>query len=101
MNRRQLKWILCLMLAVFAAASLAAVLGSLGVLPAGAMGQYYMLREVDGRIGVFYPADAEEPSMITDISVRDLPMGDRLELAAGVSVSDYGAVTRLLEDYGA
>ena len=99
--KRKAKLILCVLLAVFAAASLAAVLGSLGALPAGAMGQNYLIKEVDGRIGVYYPAGAEEPAMLTDIRVRDLPLGDRLELAAGVSVSDYGAVARLLEDYGA
>lgn len=99
--KRKVKIILCLVLTLFAAASLAAVLGSLGALPAGAMEQTYLLREQDGRICVFYPADAEEPAMVTDIRVRDLPLGDRLELTAGVSVSDYGAVARLLEDYGA
>ena len=96
-----MKVTLCVLLVVFAAVSLAAVLGSLGALPTGSMGQSYLLREVDGRIGVFYPADAEEPSMLTDIRVRDLPLGDRLELTSGVRVSDYGAVARLLEDYGA
>ncbi len=97
----RMKVILCVLLAVFAAASLAAVLGSLGVLPVGAMGETYELRIVDGRIGVFTPADAETPAVITDIRVSDLPLGDRVALTAGVSVSDYGAVTRLLEDYGA
>lgn len=99
--KRNLKIALCLLLAAFACVSLAAVLGSLGVLPAGAMGAGYLLRDVDGRIGVFYPADAETPTMLTDVRVRDLPLGDRLELTAGVRVSDYGAVARLLEDYGA
>ena len=95
------KIVLCVLLAAFAAVSLASVLGSLGVLPAGAMGETYLLRNVDGRIGVFCPADAETPAMVTDIRVRDLPLGDRLELTSGVRVSDYGAVARLLEDYGA
>ena len=99
--KRNVRLALCLLLALFAAASLAAVLGSLGALPAGVVGETYLLREVDGVIGVFYPADAAEPSVLTDIRVRDLPLGDRLELITGVSVSDYGAVARLLEDYGA
>lgn len=97
----RMKIFLCVLLAVFAVVSLAAVLGSLGVLPAGAMGDTYLLRSVDGRIGVFYPADAQTPAMVTDIQIRDLPLGDRIELTTGVSVSDYGAVARLLEDYGA
>ena len=99
--KRNVKIALCLLLAVFACVSLAAVLGGLGVLPAGAMGPGYLLRDVDGRIAVFYPADAEAPIMLTEIRVRDLPLGDRLELTSGVRVSDYGAVSRLLEDYGA
>ena len=99
--KRNVKIALCLLLTVFACASLAAVLGSIGVLPAGAMGPGYLLKDVDGRIGVFYPADAETPTVLTDVCVRDLPLGDRLELTAGVRVSDYGAVARLLEDYGA
>ena len=99
--RRRAKAALCFVLVLFAAASLAAVLGSLGALPAGSVGPGYALREVDGRIGVFSPADAEEPSLITGIRVEDLPLGDRLELAAGVTVSDRGALARLLEDYGA
>ena len=97
----RMKLLLCALLAVFALASLAAVLGTLGVLPAGAMQESYLLRSVDGRIAVFSPADADEPSMLTDIRVSGLPLGDRIELTDGVTVSDYGAVARLLEDYGA
>ena len=99
--QRRIKFILCLVLALFAAASLISVLGSLGALPVGAVGETYTLREVDGRIGVFSPSDADEPFILTEIRIRDLPLGDRLELMSGVSVSDYGAVVRLLEDYGA
>ena len=97
----RIKVALCLLLILFAAMSLAVVLGSLGVLPVAAAGETYVLREYDGYIGVFYPGDAEAPSAVTDIRVKELPLGDRMELAAGVSVSDYGAVLRLLEDYGA
>ena len=99
--KRNVKIALCILLMVFACASLAVVLGSLGVLPAGAMGPGYLLKDVDGRIGVYYPADAEKPTMLTDVLVRDLPLGDRVELTNGIRVSDYGAVARLLEDYGA
>jgi len=99
--KRNTKIVLCILLMVFACASLAVVLGSLGVLPAGAMGPGYLLKDVDGRIGVYYPADAETPTMLTDVLVRDLPLGDRVALTNGIRVSDYGAVARLLEDYGA
>ena len=99
--KQNTKIVLCILLLVFACASLAVVLGSLGVLPAGAMGPGYLLKDVDGRIGVYYPSDAETPTMLTDVLVRDLPLGDRVELTNGIRVSDYGAVARLLEDYGA
>ena len=99
--KRNVKIALCILLMAFACASLAVVLGSLGVLPAGAMGPGYLLKDVDGRIGVYCPADTETPTMLTDVLVRDLPLGDRVALTNGIRVSDYGAVTRLLEDYGA
>lgn len=99
--KQNVKIALCAALAVFAALCLGAVLLSFGARPADAAGERYLLREMDGRVAVFYPADAGEPAMITDIRLRDLPLGDRLELTAGVSVSDYTAVARLLEDYGA
>ena len=98
---RRIRIVLCLALALVAAASLAAVLSSLGALPADAVGDGYLLREVDGRVGVFYPADAPAPSLIADIRVADLPPDDRLALAAGVRASDRDAAARLLEDYGA
>lgn len=98
---QKVKIALCIALALLAAVSLAAVLGSLGALPADAVGDGYLLREVDGRVGVYYPADAAEPARITDIRVADLPTGDRMALAAGVRVSDEDAAARLLEDYGA
>ena len=97
------KLVLCLALALLAAVSLTAVLGSLGVLPVGAAEEDggILLRAVDGRVGVFSPADSEEPFLITDIRVDSLPQGDRLALTAGVRASDRDAAARLLEDYGA
>ncbi len=101
MNVRQYgKLVLCAALVIFAALCLASVMHSLGALPADAAGERYLLRDLDGRVAVYYPADAQEPTMVTEIRVRDLPLGDRLELTSGVSVSDYAAVVRLLEDYG-
>lgn len=97
----RVKVALGLLLALFAAMSLAAVLGSLGVVPAAAEGEPYLLREYQGNVAVFRPDSGERPVQVTDIRVAELPMGDRAELAAGVSASDYGAVVRLLEDYGA
>ena len=99
--RQNVKLALCLLLALFALVSLAAVLADLGALPVSTAGEPYLLREVDGRVAVFCPGDGEEPSILTDIRVRDLPTADRLQLISGVSVSDQRAAARLLEDYGA
>lgn len=97
----RVKVALCIALALFAAASLAAVLGSLGAVPASAEGEAYLLRECDGYIGVYYPVDAAEPREITDIRVAELPLEDQEALRGGVSASDEEALARLLEDYGA
>lgn len=97
----RVKIALCIALALFAAVSLAAVLGSLGAIPASAEGEAYLLRECDGYIAVYYPADAAEPRQITNIRVAELPMEDREALRGGVSASDDEALARLLEDYGA
>lgn len=97
----RVKMALCIALAVFAALSLAAVLGSIGVIPVSSGSGDYLLRAVDGYVAVFHPADGEEPAEITDIRVADLPAGDRQALLSGVSVTDRTALMRLLEDYGA
>lgn len=97
----RIKIILCAALVLFAAVSLAAVLGGLGVIPASAVGEEsYVLREYDGYVGVFYPAQEEEPTILTDIRVRELPIADRMELAVGIDVTDYSSVVGLLEDFG-
>lgn len=98
----KIKVALCILLAAAAVMSLAAVLGGIGALDAAAAEEdAYLLREYDGYIGVYYPAEAEEPTTVTDIRVSDLPLADRLALSGGVGAEDYSAVIRLLEDYGA
>ncbi|MCD7844778.1 MAG: hypothetical protein LUG57_02815 [Oscillospiraceae bacterium] len=100
----RIKIILCLLLAVFAAASLGAVLAGLGLWPeedvSASAEQGYLLREWEGCVGVFCPPDAASPVMVTDIQVRGLPISDRLSLAGGVGAEDYGGVIQLLEDFG-
>lgn len=100
MNLR-VKIVLCIALAVFAAASLAAVLGGIGAVPASAEGEAYLLRECGGYIGIFHPMDAAEPMEMTDIRVAELPTEDQEALRLGVGASDEEALARLLEDYGA
>lgn len=101
--KTSVKIALCILLVVFAAASLVTVLADLGVLsvtPAEAEAEYE-LRTWDGCVAVFSPPDASVPGTVTDIRVRDLPLADRLALDGGVRAVDYDRVIRLLEDYGA
>lgn len=97
----KMRILLCVLLAVLAAISLAAVLGSILPSAAAAEEDVYLLREYEGCIGVYYPAGAAEPTTVTGIRVKDLPLQDRLELAGGIGAADYAAVVRLLEDFGA
>ena len=85
----RMKILLTVLLAVFAAVSLMAVLTDLGV-----------LEDWDGYVGVFCPPDGAEPVTVTDIRVGDLPLPDRLALTMGIPAQDHGQVVRLLEDLG-
>ncbi len=91
------KWILCGLLAVFAAISVMTVLGDIGVLSASAEEGAYVLREHEGYVGVFYPGEETDPTMVTDIRVRDLPAGDRRQLAEGIPAEDHQQMLDLLE----
>lgn len=100
----RLKLILCAALMLLAAWSLTSVLGSIGALPASAAGEDaedYLLGEYEGYVAVWYPAQASIPAMITDISARDLPLQDRVELREGIPAADRDEVMRLLEDFAA
>ena len=99
----RVKIALCLVLLIFAALSLLAVLSNLGVLPETAPASaetLYELRAWEGFVAVFCPPEADSPTTMTDIRVRDLPLADRLALGGGVGAADYGEVVRLLEDFG-
>jgi hypothetical protein len=90
------KIMLCAALVLLAALSLA-----VGVLSASAAeDSVYLVREYEGYVGVFYPAQAETPTNCTNIRVKDLPWSDRVELASGIGFSDYSQVVQLLEDFG-
>ncbi len=96
--RWKMKLLLCGLLVLFAGLSAAVVLSNLGVLPASTSGEgEYVLRARDGYVSVFYPSEAEEPSMITDIRVADLPAGDRRDLQMGIFAPDYEQMIALLE----
>lgn len=90
--------ILCGVLMVFAALSVTAVLGDLGVLSAAAADSgAYVLREHEGYVAVFFPPESAEPAMVTDIRVQDLPAGDRRQLSDGIGAADYEQMIALLE----
>lgn len=93
-----MKILLCGVLVIFAGLSLMTVLRDLGVLSASAVGEpAYVLREHDGYVSVFYPPEATEPAMLTDIRVEDLPARDRRDLSNGIDAADYDEMIALLE----
>lgn len=65
-------------------------------LPSG--NRTYVLREHDGVVAC-YEEQADEPFLITDVKVIDLPPKDRSMLADGVVVVGSRALSRALEDY--
>lgn len=96
--RWKMKLLLCGILVIFAGLCAAAVLSDLGILSVSASVEGdYVLRECNGYVGVFYPPEAEEPTMVTDIRVKDLPVGDRRALQNGIAAPDYEQMLALLE----
>ena len=58
----------------------------------------YILREYDGRLGVFEPGGAV-PQTVLDIYIHNLPETDQQALKQGVVAENYAALIRLIEDY--
>lgn len=58
----------------------------------------YMLREYEGRIGVFQYG-SEEPEQILDVPVKYLPEYDQVQMAQGIPCHSYQELTALMEDY--
>jgi hypothetical protein len=99
--RAKVKLAVCIIMGAAAVVSLLAVLGSLGMLQASAAEDMpYLVREYQGYVGVFYPADSATPTNVTDIPVSGLPLTDRLALVSGIGAANYGQVIQLLEDFG-
>ena len=96
-----IKLLLCGTLVLFALAGLAAVFGSLGVLPVSAgTEEMYVLRACDSCVAVYAADVPGEPVVTTDIPLSSLPAADRLALALGVEAEDYAEAISLLEDFG-
>lgn len=87
----------CGLLTVFAVISMVTVLGNIGVISVSGTEGAYILREHEGYVGVFYPGETADPAMVTDIRVRDLPAGDRRQLADGISAANHEEMLVLLE----
>ncbi|MGE4548596.1 MAG: BofC C-terminal domain-containing protein [Intestinibacillus sp.] len=49
---------------------------------------------------VIYTNGQAEPSLVTEIDIRSLPLADQEALRRGISLPDDEALARLLEDYG-
>lgn len=88
--------ILCGLLMVFAAVSAVTVLRDVGVISVAAEECAYVLREHEDYVCVFYPEETA-PVMVTDIRVRDLPAGDRRQLADGIPAADHREMLTMLE----
>lgn len=58
----------------------------------------YLLREHDGKLGVFV-GESSEPEMLFDVYIRYLPEYDRQQLAEGIYIEDYAKLVSLIEDY--
>ena len=58
----------------------------------------YILREYDGKLGVF-PADSDTPQEVIDVPISLLPPYDQAELSSGVPAADDAELSKLLEDY--
>ena len=102
--KTSVKIALCVILMLFAAASLLAVLSDLGALPKAETAQAetgYELRNWEGFIALFSPPGGRAPVGLTEIKVADLPTMDRLALAEGIRRDTYDEIVRLLEDFGA
>lgn len=74
--------------------------GALAASTSAPEGEYYVLREHDGYVGVFSPEGGKTPVHLTDIQVKTLPETDRRQLNEGISVSGDAALAQLLEDLG-
>lgn len=64
---------------------------------AAAVEEQYIVREYDGRIGVFIPGDTQ-PIQVVQVYVMYLPEPDRTLLREGIDVKGRVALNELLED---
>lgn len=65
-----------------------------------AQDKLYILREIDGQIGVFDADNTDSPIFITDTPTQTLRLSDRALIRQGISVFGYENMLKLLEDFG-
>lgn len=58
----------------------------------------YWMRNWQGRLGVFV-GESEEPEMVFDVYIKNLPEADRTLLAEGLYVAEYADLVSRIEDY--
>ena len=66
--------------------------------PAMAIGEEYLVREYDGRIGVYVPGDTQ-PIRVIQVYVAYLPESDRVDLREGIYVTGALALEKILDDF--
>lgn len=60
--------------------------------------EQYIVREFEGRIGVFVPGDSQ-PERVVQVYVMHLPESDRALLRTGITVNGKGELETLLDDF--
>ena len=63
-------------------------------------GTEYILRDFEGRIGIFAPGSMKKPRDLTEIETKQLRESDRKMLQQGIPVSSRDELLGLLEDLG-
>lgn len=58
----------------------------------------YVVKEHDGKIGIFAPGNAE-PGQVLDIDTSVLPELDQLALEQGIEIRSDAELRRLIEDF--
>ncbi|MDR1002339.1 MAG: BofC C-terminal domain-containing protein [Oscillospiraceae bacterium] len=59
---------------------------------------YFVVRQIDGKIGIFGGTD-EQPITTIDVDVAELPEEDRNLLESGLIAESYSELVSIIEDY--
>lgn len=62
------------------------------------IGEQYIIREYDGRIGIFISGD-NQPVKVIQVYVIHLPESDRMKLRQGITVNSRSELGKLINDF--